>query len=115
MAEAIEAYVKKETTLKGGFFLVYDDVAKKPLVLSLEKVHKQRLSKVGEDLYFACADLKTPKDKLYDLDIFMKGADKDHLEVTEITIHKEAGKERYTWFEKGGIWKKEPVRGRKGR
>ena len=39
----------------------------------------------------------------------MKGPGKDKLEVTEVSIHKEGGKERYTWYEEGGIWKKKPV------
>jgi hypothetical protein len=111
LAQVIEAYVKKDAALKGGFFLVYDSAAKKPLVLTLEKVHKERLSKVGDEVYFACADFKTPEGKIYDLDIFMKGPDKDNLKITEVSVHKEAGKERHTWFEEGGIWKKKPVGG----
>ncbi len=106
MAWAIEAYVKKETALKGGYFLVYDKVAKKPLVLALDRVHKDRLSRVGAGVYFACADFRTPEGKVYDLDVFMKGPDKKHMKVTEISVHKEDGKARYTWYEKRGIWKK---------
>ena len=109
MAAAIEAHVKKETALKGGYFEVYDKKAKKQLKLTLVKVHKDRLSKVGEELYFACADFKTPEGKVYDLDIFMKGQDKDHMKVTEVSVHKEAEVARYTWYKEGGIWKKKPV------
>ena len=89
--------------------MVYDTVADEALVLTLKKVHKDRLSQVGPKVYFACADFKTPQDKVYDLDIFMKGTDKDRLQVTEITVHKEDNKARYTWFETGGVWKKKPV------
>lgn len=106
LAVAIEAYVKKDAALKGGYFLVYDGKAKKALVLTLVKVHKDRLSKVGDDVYFACADFKTPGGKVYDLDIFMKGHDKNHLVVTEVTVHKKAGKARYSWYEEKGVWKK---------
>lgn len=109
LAEAIDAYAKKETALKGGSFLVYDSKTKKPLVLTLEKIHKDRLSRVGDEEYFACADFSTPGGKLYDLDIFMKGPDKEHLEVAAISIHKEDDKERYTWFEEEGTWKKKPL------
>ncbi len=109
LAEAIETYVKNDAALHGGYFLVYDNQAQKSCILALEKVHKDRLSKVGLDEYFACADFKTPEGKVYDLDIFMKGTDKDHLEVMEIALHKEDGKERYTWYEQKGIWKKKPV------
>lgn len=106
MAKAIKNYVKDEAELKGGYFLVYDKKAKKPLALELVRVHKDRLSKIEDDVYFACADFKTPEGKIYDLDVFMEGSDPDKLEVTEISVHKEAGKPRYTWYEKKGIWKK---------
>ena len=106
LAEAVSAYVKKEASLKGGYFLVYDKKAGKPLALSLKKVHKERLSAIGDGVYFACADFETPEGKVYDLDIFMKGHDRGHLKVTEISVHKEAGIERYSWFEQDGIWKK---------
>lgn len=106
LADAIEDYVEKDAALKGGYFLVYDAKAGKPLALKLQKVHKERLSSVGHDVYFACADFETPEGKVYDLDIFMKGPNKNHLVVTEISVHKEAGVERYTWFEQDGIWKK---------
>jgi len=111
LADAIEDYVEKDAALKGGHFLVYDAKAGKPLALKLQKVHKERLSSVGHDVYFACADFETPEGKVYDLDIFMKGPNKNHLVVTEISVHKEAGVERYTWFEHGGIWKKSHAEG----
>jgi len=109
LAEAITAFVQKDTALKGGYFLVYDAEDKAPLLLTLDRVHTDRLSAVGAEKYFACADFKTPDGKLYDLDLFLAGADKGSLKVTEIAVHKEAGKERYTWYEEGGVWKKKPV------
>ncbi len=108
LAKAIRDYVKHDSELKGGYFLVYDTVAKKPLVLTLAKVHEDRLSKVAGDTYFACADLKEAKGDVYDLDIFMKGAMPDDLKPTEITIHKENAKPRYDWVEEGGLWKRRP-------
>ncbi len=109
LADAIRAYVEKDAALKGGYFLVYDRKNREPLVLTLLLVHRDRLARVGPQQYFACADFKTPAGKVYDLDIFMGGPDKAHLEVTEISIHKEAGKERYTWHSEDGIWEKRPV------
>lgn len=106
LAKAIEKYVKDDSDLKGGYFLVYDPVGKKTLELVLDKVHKERLAKVSENTYFACADFKTPEGKVYDLDIFMKGSSADSLTVTEVSVHKEDGKARYGWVEKKGIWKK---------
>lgn len=110
LAEVIEEYVKKDAELRGGYFLVYDKKAKMTLALKLVRVHKDRLSMVEKDVYFACADFKTTEGKLYDLDIFMKGNEKDNLKVTEISIHKEEGNPRYTWHEDGGVWKKKPVK-----
>jgi len=114
MAEAIEAYVKTESDLKGGYFLVYDKKAGQALVLTLKLVHKERFSKIGKNTYFACADFETPEGKVYDLDIFMQGPNKDELVVTQITVHKEAGVARYTWHKVGGVWKMKPVPGMEG-
>lgn len=106
LAKSIADYVKKDAKLKGGYFLVYDKKNKEALALELVLVHKDRLSKIAKDVYFACADFKTSKGKIYDLDIFMKGTEKGNLMVTEISVHKEANKPRYTWYEESGIWKK---------
>ncbi len=108
LAKAIQDYVEKEVKLKGGYFLIYDQAARKPLVLSLDHVHDDRLSRVSEGVYFACADFKTPENRVYDLDIFMKQAESG-LEVTEISVHKEDGKARYGWIEKDGIWSKKGI------
>ena len=109
LADAIEAYINKASAATGGYFVAFDDKTGQELRLTLEKVHRARLSKVGEELYFACADFKTPQGKIYDLDVFMKGQDKENLTFSEFSIHKEAGQERYTWYEEGGIWKKKSL------
>lgn len=103
VAVAIADYVKTDTKLKGGFFLVYDADAKKALLLTLTKVHEERLAKIGDNLYFACSDFREDGGKMYDLDFFMEG-DHHELKVTEVMIHKEEGKARYSWFEEDGIW-----------
>ncbi len=110
LAKAIKDYVKQDTELRGGYFMVYDQKAQKTLALKLVLVHKAKLSKVAKDVYFACADFKASDGKMYDLDIFMKGNGMDNMKVTEISIHKEDGKPRYTWQEKSGIWTKNPVK-----
>ena len=109
LAAAIENYVANETALKGGFFLVYDKGSSQTLALTLERVHRDKLSKVSETTYFVCADFVTPDGKTYDLDLFMKGPTKDKLAVTEISIHKENSEERYRWEEKNGVWSKAQV------
>lgn len=103
MAKAITDYVDNDCKLKGGFFLVYDATAKAPLLLTLTKVHTERLSQVGENLYFACSDFSAENGKTYDLDFFMM-AENDKLVVTEVMIHKEDGEARYGWFEENGSW-----------
>ena len=103
--EAITGYVQHDTKLKGGYFLVYDAVDKKPLALELVKVHKDRLATLGDGVYFACTDMKSSDGTLYDLDFFMKKTDHG-IETTEVDIHKKAGAARYGWKEVDGIWKK---------
>jgi hypothetical protein len=105
LAEAIADYVSKDAELKGGYFLVYDALQKKPLALTLDKVHKEQLAHIGEGVYFACADFKATDGHLYDLDIFMKQTDAG-LKVTQVLVHKQDGQPRYTWYEEGGIWKR---------
>lgn len=103
LAAAIEDYINEDAELKGGWFMVWDEKSKEPLALKLEKVHKEWLSAIGGGVYFACTDLKSTADKIYDLDFFMK--DTEHgLKVTEVSIHKESGEPRYNWKEKNGVW-----------
>ena len=109
MAKAITDYVSQDAAMKGGYFLIYDTKAKKTLTLTLDKVHQDRLSQVDERLFFACSDFKSSDGKSYDLDFFMQGkeaASGMELRVSEITIHKEDGKPRYSWYEEEGIWKR---------
>ena len=109
MAKAISGYIKQDSKMKGGHFLVYDPQAKKTLTLTLDKVHQDRLSQVGESLFFACSDFKSSDGKSYDLDFFMQGKETPsgmELSVSEIMIHKEDGKARYAWNEEGGVWKR---------
>jgi len=108
LGEAITGYITKDTGLKGGYFCVYDGKAKKPLALTLDKVHQDKLAKVSDGLYFACTDLKATDGTMYDLDFFMKpGPGPMGLMVSEVAVHKEAGKPRYGWVEKDGVWSKQ--------
>jgi hypothetical protein len=106
LAESIAEYVNDDSNLKGGFFLVYDEEQGKPLALKLDKVHKERLATLGDDVYFACADFVATDGDTYDLDVFMR-KDGEGLVATEISVHKKNGEARYGWVEKDGIWKKE--------
>jgi hypothetical protein len=112
MAAAVRNHVKRKT--RKGWMTLRDSATKQLLKLKLVKVHDDKLSKVGEDTYFACADFKASNGKTYDLDIFMKGKDAKGLAFTEVTVHKENGKERYTWKEEDGQWMKTPLAETKG-
>jgi len=105
LADAIIGYVEMDSKLKGGYFLVYDGVDKKPLQLKLVKVHKDKLASLGDGVYFACTDMKASDGTLYDLDFFMKQTEHG-MKTTEVAVHKKSGEPRYGWKEKDGIWKK---------
>ena len=109
LADAIQGYIQKEAVAHDGAFPISDEKSGQQLRLTLAKVHRDKLAKVGQDHYFACVDFKAPDGKVYDVDFFMKGPDKDRLAFSKFTIHKENGKERYTWHEEGGVWKQEPI------
>ena len=109
LAVAIDAYVHGEMEKGGGTWKVPDPEENTTLALTLSKVHNDKLAQTGPDVYFACADLKNDDGHIYDLDVFMQGPDKDHLKVTEVTVHKKDGKERYTWKEAHGVWEKVKV------
>ena len=102
---SIENYIQHDINLKGGFF-VYDKNNKAILDLTLLKIHKERLSNIGGDTYFACADFQASNGNIYDLDVFMMGKTQENLEVTAINVHKENGKARYLWENQKGIWVK---------
>jgi hypothetical protein len=109
LADAVEKYVADKSAETEGIFTVVDPKTGDTLELVLDKVHRARLSKVADDKYFACADFTTKDGKVYDLDVFMEGDDKDSLAFSEFSVHKEDGVERYTWFEEGGVWDKKDV------
>jgi hypothetical protein len=109
LAAAIRTWVEKEAARNDGWLKVDDPVAGKTLQLKLEKVHDDRLSQVGPNTYFACADFVEKDGTKYDIDVFMQGKTKDDLKETEVSVHKLNGKERYNWFEEDGTWKKKPA------
>jgi len=105
LAAGIRNYITQDAKVKGGFFLVYDAVDKKPLQLTLVKVHDDKLAGLGDGVYFACTDLSNADGVVYDLDFFMKQTPHG-LETTEIAVHKKNGKPRYGWKEENGLWRK---------
>src|SRR5215813_387660 len=95
LSQAIRDYIAQDSALKGGFFFVYDTVDKKPLQLTLVKVHEDKLAGLGGGVYFACTDLKNADGVVYDLDFFMKSDEDGDLHTTEVAVHKKAGVARY--------------------
>ena len=109
LAEAITEWAAAEAAANGGYLVIEHPDTGDPLELTLDKVHRERLSRVGEQTYFACADFVGRDGTLYDLDVFMRGPNREALETTEVTLHKENGEARYTWYEEDGVWKKRPA------
>lgn len=109
LAAAIREWAEKGAAANGGWLKVDDPVQGKTLQLKLEKVHEERLAQVKPNEYFACADFVEKDGTKYDIDVFMQGKTKADLKETEVSVHKVNGKERYTWFEENGLWKKKAV------
>ena len=111
LAEAIEKYIAAEAKKHDGFFVIKNKhEGDKELKLTLIKVHKERLAKLEDGSFFACADLKTPDNQIYDLDFMMKGTHADDLTLTNVWVHKKNGKPYYTWYEEKGVWKRKIVK-----
>lgn len=106
LAKEIEKYVQNESKTTGGYFLFYDEKTETELKLTLEKVHKERLSKIDDGLYFACSDFIGSDRKIYDLDFFINETESD-LEVIQQSLNKVDGKARYSWYEEVGVWKQQ--------
>ncbi len=105
--KGIQAYIAKDTQLKGGYFLIWDGQTKRPRVLQLVRVHDklnkltaadyERIFKAKAptaEVYFACCDFREVGGKAtLDLDFFMQ-ATPVGIEPFRIVIHKENGKPR---------------------
>lgn len=111
VAKFAEEYVRKNST--EGVFKYLDKNTGKYLELTLEKVHKDKLTPTKVDEFFVCADFKGKDGNRYDLDFFVQGADKSNLRVdkTSVAVHKINGKENYTWNynKKKDLWEKKAI------
>ncbi len=119
LENAIKADIAEKSKDTNGVFKLNDSELKnwrlpdfdrsKTWDLTLDRVHKDRLSKLSADTYFACVDLKDPAGKTIDVDFFLKSKD-GKREMTDATVHKVEGKSRYNWEEEDGFWKRVPVK-----
>jgi hypothetical protein len=108
LAEAISNYVQAESERHGGVFPVPDPVGGAALGLTLTTVHRERLSRLDDGRYFACADFKGPDGNTYDVDIFMR-AESTGLVPTDLILHKVNGTARFNWSERDGVWTRTPI------
>lgn len=111
LAEAISNYVQGESERQGGVFSVPNPEGGAALGLTLTTVHRERLSRLDDGRYFACADFKGREGNTYDVDIFMR-AESTGLVPTELIVHKVNGTARFNWTERDGVWARTPIGGR---
>ena len=98
------ARVIEESAGKGTFNFTDPDTGR-TLAITLDRIHKDRFAKTAPDTYFACADFKDDRGNTYDLDFWVKLNNGQPL-VVETHLHKDNGKERYTWQLEDGVWKR---------
>jgi len=108
--QAAEDYIELELKIYDGVFPVKDSEENRLLQLELVKIHKERLSPLGDNTYFVCADFKTEDGTVYDIDIFMQGGKRKNLIPTDKMVHKVNGKPRFTWYEEEGVWKQKKLK-----
>lgn len=106
--KAITGAIQAKQKKNGGWYKMKDPVSKKTWTMKLDKVHRERLSKLDAKTYFACTDFKSKDGHTVDVDFFMKD-NGEKLVMTDATIHKIDGKPRYNWQEKDGFWVRVPV------
>ena len=99
---AITAHIVDGSKADGKFH-AKDNVLNKTWDLTLVKVHKDKLTALDADNYFACVDLKADDGTMVDVDFFLK-KDGAKLVVTDTTVHKINGEARYMYEEKDGFW-----------
>ncbi|MAE72293.1 MAG: hypothetical protein CME06_17725 [Gemmatimonadetes bacterium] len=108
VAKFLENHVTRAAAGSDGAIHIMDKKAGVKRNLKLDKIHRERLAKTGEGVYFVCADFKDDAGKVFDLDFWVKRSG-EGLKVADTMIHKEAGKARYSWSEKGGVWSRTSV------
>jgi len=108
LADAITSYVASESKGRNGAFPVPAPDGGEPLALTLTTVHRERVSRLADGRYFACADFKSADGNNYDLDIFMRAESKG-LVPADIIVHKVNGAPRFNWIERDGVWSAVPV------
>lgn len=108
LADAIASYVRSESKGRAGAFPIPNPNGGEPLGLTLTTVHRERVSRLADGRYFACADFTGVDGNTYDVDIFMRAESKG-LVPADIIVHKVKGAPRFNWIERDGAWSAVPV------
>ncbi len=96
--KAIEEYIEKDTELKGGYFLLWDDKEKQTLRLEFSRFHEKVRYIEDEGAYFVCTDfISLDNRRLIDVDFWLKPTEDGSLEVTAIKIHKVNNRPRFIY------------------
>jgi hypothetical protein len=93
--QAIMDYINRDTALKGGYFLIWDDKEGKVWKLRFSKLH-DKVRVIEGETYFMCTDFSSEKDTL-DIDFWLEEDILGNLKVTKIKIHKVNKKPRFTY------------------
>ncbi len=104
--EDIDGAIRDHITDKSkadSMFHAEDKVLNKTWNLALVKVHKDKLTALDANNYFACVDFKADDGTAVDVDFFLKN-DGGKLVPTDTTVHKINGQARYMYEEKDGFW-----------
>lgn len=110
ISKAIRRYIDTSMHLNDGYVAVEDQQTGEVLELTeLVRVHDDRLSKVRPDRFFACVDMRSRDDTLYDIDFFLEPMG-DRLHVTKSLVHKVGETLRFRWVQEDGFWKRKPVK-----
>ncbi len=108
LEKAITGEITATQDKNGGKYPMKDDKADKTWSMTLDHVHRERLSRLDAKTYFACTDFKSDDGHTVDVDFFMKD-DGKQLVMSDATIHKVDGKARYGWKEQDGYWVRVPA------
>jgi len=65
--KGIQAYIAKDTQLKGGYFLIWDEQAKRPRVLQLVRVHDKLNKLTAATLITSASSRRKPRRQKFTL------------------------------------------------
>ncbi len=102
--DAILDYIRWDTKLKGGYFLIWDDKEQKVWKLDFSELHK-KVMVLEEKTYFMCTDFnakeKQPdgsvKTATLDIDFWLEKGKDGKLKVSMAKIHKVGGVPRFKY------------------